>query len=30
MAKANEYVDVEEFLHVLRTHTLAAAAYLAI
>jgi succinyl-diaminopimelate desuccinylase len=30
MAKPDEHVDVEEFLHVLRTHALAAAAYLAI
>lgn len=30
MAKPDESVDVEEFLHVLRTHALAAAAYLAV
>jgi succinyl-diaminopimelate desuccinylase len=30
MAKPDEHVDVEEFLHVLRTHALAAAAYLSI
>lgn len=28
MAKPDEYVEVEEFLHVVRTHALAAAAYL--
>jgi succinyl-diaminopimelate desuccinylase len=28
MAKPDEHVEVEEFLHVLRTHALAAAAYL--
>jgi succinyl-diaminopimelate desuccinylase len=30
MAKPDEYVEVEEFLHVLRTHALAAAAYLSL
>jgi succinyl-diaminopimelate desuccinylase len=29
MAKPNEWVDVEEYLHVVRTHALSAAAYLA-
>jgi succinyl-diaminopimelate desuccinylase len=28
MAKADEWVDIEEYLHVVRTHALAAAAYL--
>jgi succinyl-diaminopimelate desuccinylase len=28
MAKADEWVDMEEYLHVVRTHALAAAAYL--
>jgi hypothetical protein len=30
MAKPDEYVDVEEYLHIVRTHVLAAAAYLAL
>jgi hypothetical protein len=30
MAKPDEWVDVEEFLHVVRTHALAAAAYLSV
>jgi succinyl-diaminopimelate desuccinylase len=30
MAKPDEYVDVEEYLHIVRTHALAAAAYLAL
>jgi hypothetical protein len=29
MAKPDEWVDVEEYLHVVRTHVLSAAAYLA-
>jgi hypothetical protein len=30
MAKPDEYVEVEDYLHVVRTHALAAAAYLAL
>ena len=28
MAKADEHVEIEEYLHIVRTHVLAAAAYL--
>jgi hypothetical protein len=30
MAKPDEWVDVEDYLHVVRCHALAAAAYLAV